>query len=572
MSAVVEFVSDVVEDVVDAVGDVVEAVGDVIESAVETVGNVVEAVLEDPLPVLLSVAGSFVGIPPMITNAAITAARGGDLEDIVLSAGTAYLAPMATNAISSTLSSTIGDAIINETVSDVVVDGISKGLVSGTISEVRGGDFEDGFAGGFTGTVVGAGVGEVSDFVSEEVFTELPDMGQFGTIAEKALTSGITAEITGRGDFDTAFTNSMINGTANLGANYLTSSIDEQFKATTTTELEIIGSEEGNEEDRALLTTELDDSWADTTGVMGTGAGIPDEIVDEVQVSDLGYETPSTQEDPMMAETMAATALDTELTGYDSPTDYLETEAELAVPTEDISDLEMQYGEEIPAEEFAELQDEYLEPAMEEISIPEEITAREEIVAPEQLGVLSDVETPVEEYATPTEEAPLYQERPVGGLGAVAQAPDVYEEVTDTLIKPQTEESVVDVAGKEEPGIGMKAPLSGLAAGLAPVAGRSPITGALNQILKPALRQGITKTLRGTPSRPVAKKPAPKPRVAPARLTPAQLAAMRQATPTPSVAPKAAPARVAPPKKKDVATLTPVTNIAGLTALLKGKG
>ena len=565
MSAVVEFISDAVESVVDAVGDVVETVGDFVADAVETVGNVVEAVIEDPLPVLLSVAGSFVGIPPMVTSAAITAARGGDLEDIVLSAGTAYFAPTATNAISSTLSSTIGDAIINETISDVVVDGISKGLVNGVVSEVRGGDFDDGFAGGFTSTVVGAGVGEVSDFVSEEVLTDFPDLGQVGTIAEKALTSGITAELTGRGSFDTAFTNSMINGAANLGANYATSAISDQFKATTTTELEIVGSEEGNKEDRDLLTTELDTSWAETAGTTGTGAGIPDEIVDQVEVSDIGYETPNVNEDPMMAESMGATALDTDLTGYTSPTDYLEAEADLNVPVEDVSDIASEYGEELPTESqtiYAEEQPTSIEQAPEygqTQAMLEELGLADK-VAPEELVF--------DQY---TEEVPMARkvagEEPVGGLTAMTQ-PDVLDQASESMLKPVTEESTVDVAG-QQPGAGMK---TGLASLMPSAAGQGVMTGALNQILKPAIRQGITKSLRGTPSRPVAKRPAQPQRVAaPApRMTPQQVAQARQQ----SIAPKPATpqAKVAPPKKKDVATLTPVTNIAGLTSLLKGKG
>ena len=74
MSAVFEAVADVVETVFDAVGDVVEVVSDVVETVVETVSTVVEAVIEDPLPVLLSVAGSYIGIPPYVTMAALTAA------------------------------------------------------------------------------------------------------------------------------------------------------------------------------------------------------------------------------------------------------------------------------------------------------------------------------------------------------------------------------------------------------------------------------------------------------------------------------------------------------------------
>lgn len=554
MSAVVEFVADVVEDVVDFVGDVVEDVGDFIEDAVEKVGDVVEAVIEDPLPVLLSVAGSFVGIPPMVTSAAITAARGGDLEDIVLSAGTAYFAPMATNAISSTLSATIGDAIINETVSNVVVDGISKGLVNGVVSEVRGGDFDDGFAGAFTGTVVTAGVGEVSDFVSEEVLTDFPDLGQVGNIAEKALSSGITAELTGRGDFDVAFTNSVINGTANLGANYITSSIGDQFKATTTTEFEIVGSEEGDEADRSALLTELDDSWAQTSGLMGTGAGIPDEIVDQVAVSNLGYESPNVDEDPMITESMSDKSLETQMAGYGSPADYLETEAEMVSPTEDVTDIASQYGEQLPT------------PITEEQETTPPVYAQELTPPLEQITEISAEEPALEEM-------PVYEQKvqPKGGLTAMSE-PDVLDQFSDSMLKPKTEETVIDVAG-EKPAIGMKAaPAGGLNTTFMPTTtGQQVVSGALNQILKPVLRQGITNTLRGTPSRPVAKRPAPQKavRTAAPRMTPQQVMAARQQQ---TVAPKMAQARVAPPKKRDVATLTPVTNIAGLTSLLKSKG
>lgn len=558
MSAVVEFISDAVETVVDAVGDVVETVGDFVSDAVEFVGDAVQAVIDDPLPVLLSVAGSFVGIPPMVTNAAITAARGGDLEDIVLSAGTAYFAPAATNAISSTLSSTIGSSIINEAVSDVVVDGISKGLVNGVVSEVRGGDFTDGFAGAFTGTVVGAGVGEVSDFVSDTVLADMPDLGQFGTIAEKALTSGVTAELTGRGDFDTAFTNSMINGTANLGANYAVSSISDQFKATTITEFEIVGSEEGNEEARELLTTELDQSWAETAGTPGTGAGIPDEVVDMVEVSDLGYESPNVNEDPMIAESMSEEALDTNLAGYESADDYLAAEAEYAAPVEDVTDIATEYGEELPTATLTEAQEQYAQP-FEDVTAP--------LVGEESVADMG-------------EEMPTIQEQiqPKGGLTAAtapAEQVDVLDQFSDSMLKPKTEETVIDVAGDQ---VRAKAPsMGGLAAGLMPtVTGQQVIQGALNQILKPAIRQGITKTLRGTPSRPARpqqQRPAPRP-AAPARMSPTQLATLRQAQPVAQRPAQAKPtqARVAPPKKRDVSTLAPVTNIAGLTSLLKNKG
>ncbi len=238
MSAVVEFVADAVESVVDAVGDAVEAVGDFVGDVVETVGDTIQAVIEDPIPVLAQIAGSFIGIPPPVTAALVTASRGGDLEDIVLSAGAAYIAPQATNAISTTLSSTIGNSIINETVSDIVVDGVSRGLVNGTIAEVRGGDFDDAFAGAFTGSVINSSVGEfTNEFIKPGVQEMLADSGlepstvnRLVSEGTRAVSAGIGAELTGRGDFDDAFVNSIQNSTINAGTNYAMNSIGDQFR------------------------------------------------------------------------------------------------------------------------------------------------------------------------------------------------------------------------------------------------------------------------------------------------------------------------------------------------------
>jgi hypothetical protein len=547
MSAVVSFVSDVVESVVDAVGDVVETVVDVVDKAVEFVGDTVQAVLDDPLPVLLSIAGSFVGIPPMVTNAFITAARGGDLGDIALSVGTAYFAPTVSNSISSTLSASIGDALINETVSNVVVDGISKGLVNGTISEIRGGDFGDGFAGGFTGTIVGSGVGEVSNFVSDTVFEELPDMGKFGDYAEKALTSGITAEITGRGSFDTAFTNSVINSTANAGANYATSAISDQFNVTATTDQEITGAEEGDTEDERFLLTELDDSWAETSGMKGTGAGLPDEIVEEVEPSAIGQETPSTQDDPMLIEAIAKDEEGTGLIGYDEPDQFGDSSLAAIGEPEDVSDLEVEYAQEEPL-----------------AAMPE--------ASPEILGGL-----PADESEDSIYEMPALEER----RPAQARPEDVYDEFTKNLVAPAAEDAIADISDELIQPLDVAGkPLGGLQTPLmqdAGTAGKTVMTGALNQILKPAIRQGITKSLRRPTTRPMTQAPA---RVAaktpPKKLSPTQMAAMQSKAPAQKVDINTlAPTKKPVAQKVDVSKLSPLTDITSLSALLaggKGKG
>jgi hypothetical protein len=634
MSAVFKFVEEVVEDVVDAVGDVVESVVDVVGDALEFVGDTVQAVLDDPLPVLLSVAGSFIGIPPMVTNALVTAGRGGDLGDIALSMGTSYFAPAATNAISSTLSSTIGSSIINETVSNTVVDAVSRGLVSGTIAELRDGDFTDGFAGGFVGTVVGAGVNELSNFVSENVLVDLPDLGAFGTIAEKAITSGITAEITDRTDFNTAFTSSFINNTANVGANYLTSTISEQFNATATADQTLNNIEDDT--DYVDISTPLDDSWNDTSGVVGTGAGIPDELVDEVEVSNIGQDTPSIEDDPMVIESIADdviaddlinATLTADLTGVDTSDDVAETTVQ-DIAAEDVTDLVDQYtppegddalfteltGYDTPTEiavvgddevvgdevilgddviadsDVSDLVSAYTPSDREDLSITEMPEIQEELE--DQLltttGAPTVPEFEEEELAENLDglgglsivggaQEPLQEEEPivqVASRGEAAQPAirpeDLYEDVSGNLVTTPIDETEkpTDVFGR--PVGGLQTTLTRDAGG----AGRNLVTGALNQILKPALRQGITKTLKRQVARPAARPQPKRPaqvKAAPRKLSATQLAALqnRPRVQAPNAA-AAVQAKKPVAQKVDVSTLSPLKDITSLTALLAG--
>jgi len=300
MTAVVEFVEDAFEAVGDAVSSVFEAVGDVVESAVEFVGNVIEkvgnvvqAVLDDPLPVLLSIAGAAVGIPPYVTMGVITAAKGGDLEDVILSMGTAYLGSSVSagvgSSISSTVSSTFIEAGLNETFSVVAGDAISKGLVNGTIAEIKGGNFGDGFAGGFTGGLVAGGVAEVASYVQPSVISlamdsglDLADATSVFNAGIKAVSAGVTSEITGKGDFVTSFTNSAIGSAIDAGTRSVSAAIDTQFETAATG---------WNEKSKDKIDTTV------------TGAGIPDTLVAEVKVSDTGVETSTSTIDTVLADT-----------------------------------------------------------------------------------------------------------------------------------------------------------------------------------------------------------------------------------------------------------------------------
>ena len=572
VSDVVESVGDVAEGVFDAVGDVVETVGDVVETVVEKVGDTVQAVLDDPIPVLLSVAGSMVGIPPAVTMGAITAARGGDLEDIALAAGTAYFAPQVGNAISSTVSSSFIEAGFNETFSQVASDSISKGLVNGTVAEIKGGSFDDGFAGGFTGGMVSGGVSEVASYVKPDVIQlaqesglDLKDATAVYNAGTRAFSAGVTSEVTGRGDFATSFTNSAVGSGIDYGARSLNQTIDEQFRTAAT---------DWNEKDKESEPVE----------VSTTGAGIPDGLVNQVEVSEIGF-----YNDSLYAG--GSSDFDERTgtyrsTGTDRPPESVESKFAVAPEAENISDFEGQlrgpaFNPEEPvagnAIEFASLLDEE-EPASDDTLFAN---------APSNTEA-SEIVTDIAE-SLPTDVAPVASTEPVGGLNALVPSVDLDTTKPVVVSEAPIADNLLTAGLATEP---TETPVGGLnamaektpeqkmaeAQGLKVTDFTKPLVATFGNILKSTLRQGTKPAPRAAP-RPV-QRPAPRPagglQAAKATRTPppqqmdvSKLIPIQRAEPikTAQLPPSA------PPKRLDKnAKLTPVQNIAGLTSQVKKTG
>lgn len=562
MSAVVSFV----EDTFDAVGDVFEAVGDVVEDvvdfvgdAVEKVGDVVEAIIEDPLPTLVAIGGQMIGIPAPITMGALTAARGGDLEDIALSMGTAYFAPQVGNAIAGTVSTTFIEAGLNETFSQVAADSISKGLVNGTVAEIKGGSFEDAFAGGFTGGMVSGGVSEVASYVKPDVIAlaqesgiDLQNANAIFNAGTRAFSSGLTAEVTGQGDFTTSFTNSAVGSTIDIGTRSLNATIDEQFRTAAT---------DWNEKDQE----------GEPVEVSTTGAGIPNEVVGQVTVSGYGVDNQAdTIEmadvlDEYRDETAGVNNTTSSYTGETpaseiailpdavAPRGQVLAEAPAAESEYDFADF---FGAGTPASSENLLAD--TSGVTEASELPEDVTDIAEAIpsSVEPKGALATVA----EAAAPTveldankaaviSEAPvagnllasgLAQEQPVGGLNAVAPQVTPQEKMASSM-------------------------------GIKPTDFTKPLVATVGNLLK----QTLTQPKRPAPRAPM-QRPAPRPagglQMAGAR------PALRAPTPPPRMdvaklipIQKAAP--TAPPKTlASTAKLSPVTNIAGLTSLVKKTG
>jgi hypothetical protein len=559
MSAVVEFV----EDTFDAVGDVFEAVGDVVEDvvdfvgdAVEKVGDVVEAIIEDPLPTLIAIGGQMIGIPAPITMGALTAARGGDLEDIALSMGTAYFAPQVGNAIAGTVSTTFIEAGLNETFSQVAADSISKGLVNGTVAEIKGGSFEDGFAGGFTGGMVSGGVGEVAEYVKPDVIAlaqesgiDLQNANAIFNAGTRAFSAGLTSEISG-GDFATSFTNSAIGSGIDAGTRSLNATIDEQFRTAAT---------DWNEKD----------GGSEPVEVAITGAGIPDEVVGQVTVSGYGVDNEASTID--MAEVLDDYRDET--AGVNNATSSYTGEtpvSEIAVLPDAVAPREQVLAEAPAAEgeyDFADLLGAGT-PASSETLLAD---------ATEEFGDLSDGVTDLAETTSTDESAPVAME-PKGALATVAEAaaPTVELDANKAAVvseAPVAADLLTAGLNSEQPAGGLNAvapqvtPQQKMASsmGIKPTDFTKPMVATVGNLLK----QTLTQPKRPAPRAPrpagglqmASARPAPRRPTAPPRMDVASLIPIQKAAPT------------APPRTlASTAKLTPVTNIAGLTSLVKKTG
>jgi hypothetical protein len=148
MGAVVEAIVDTGSDIVEAAGDVVSDIGEAVVDVGQAVGDVAQAIIEDPIPTLVTVAAQAVGVPAPLTAAAITAARGGSIEDVAKSAVASYAGGQVAGAAGSALSSA----------EPVVRDIVGGTLASGTQAAITGGDIGAAALGGGVGSGVARGL------------------------------------------------------------------------------------------------------------------------------------------------------------------------------------------------------------------------------------------------------------------------------------------------------------------------------------------------------------------------------------------------------------------------------
>ena len=176
MGAVASFVADVVVAPFEAAGDVIEFVAEeVVEPVLQEAVKQVERAVEDPIgtaAMVLSVM--YPPAAPFIMPAA-TALKGGDLEDIALSAGLSYLGSEIATNYAPDVASILPDGITDATARQITNVG-TNALVAGTKAEINGGDFFDAAGNALVTGAVTAGVSDVVNFAKNEYNSYTPTM------------------------------------------------------------------------------------------------------------------------------------------------------------------------------------------------------------------------------------------------------------------------------------------------------------------------------------------------------------------------------------------------------------
>ena len=153
----------------DIVSGVWHGIKDIGEAAVTTA----KAILKNPLPTLVTIGLTYLGVPPELSQALITAAQGGSMEDIALSYAKTFVASQAGeyagNQYSSDANLSGTDLVIKNVISSssssaalVALDGgsfkdvLTAGISSGVGSYINSGLKENGYSGYTTEVVTNA--------------------------------------------------------------------------------------------------------------------------------------------------------------------------------------------------------------------------------------------------------------------------------------------------------------------------------------------------------------------------------------------------------------------------------
>ena len=147
-------------------------VGQKANQAVTFVGETVQAIAEDPLPFIATVALTAVGVPPPLASAAVTAARGGSMEDIVISAAATYAGGEVGKAAGAGATSAGASA----TTAKIAASAAGASTATVTASLASGKSFDESLKAGLTAGALAGGTTGVIEYGKEALAP--PETGQ----------------------------------------------------------------------------------------------------------------------------------------------------------------------------------------------------------------------------------------------------------------------------------------------------------------------------------------------------------------------------------------------------------
>jgi hypothetical protein len=223
-----------------------------VTTVLQTINKQVDNIIRDPLPTILIYAGASVGIPPFVTSAAITAARGGDVEDMMKSAAISWAVtkgleyaeigstetidaetgevvqkPMTTKDVTRSIGEKIGSAT-TPAIGTAVASGLNTSIVAGIRASLTGKDVNQAIADGFASGSVSSGVSSLSSELGLQKDWGLSDK-QMKTL-NATVSTGISAAISGK-DPSTVIGNYIANTLIDTGSSRLAKEAKDAYKS-----------------------------------------------------------------------------------------------------------------------------------------------------------------------------------------------------------------------------------------------------------------------------------------------------------------------------------------------------
>ena len=215
--------SNVIEKATDLFSDI----GHEFENAFHSVEKIGQNIIDNPLPVIETIALTAVGVPYPVAAAAVTAANGGSIQNIAISAAAAYAGGQIGEYVGNSITGALPEGGYGLSPSDVanVASTVQKIVTSSSgpafATAARGGNFQEilnsGLAGGVSGLVASqlSSVGIKSNEID-------------GRLITNAVNNATNAILNGK-DVTSAITNSTVGTLASAGLTDLAGRVSDQY-------------------------------------------------------------------------------------------------------------------------------------------------------------------------------------------------------------------------------------------------------------------------------------------------------------------------------------------------------